>query len=144
ARPVAAVRADLRHDRRAGAGRGGRRRGRAVTGPAGIADGPGADDHPAIGIDIGGTNLRAAVVDAAGAVLDTVSVGTPHDPASLDTALVDVIGTLAARRPVSAVGLAVAGFISRDQQVVRFAPHLPWRDSAVPARLAPRVGLPVY
>jgi len=115
-----------------------------VTGPAGIADGPGADDHPAIGIDIGGTNLRAAVVDAAGAVLDTVSVGTPHDPASLDTALVDVIGTLAARRPVSAVGLAVAGFISRDQQVVRFAPHLPWRDSAVPARLAPRVGLPVY
>ncbi len=115
-----------------------------MTAPAGGIACSGADGHPAIGIDIGGTNLRAAVVDATGTVIDTVSVDTPRDPASLDTALVDVIGTLAARRPVSAVGLAVAGFISRDQRVVRFAPHLPWRDSAVPERLAPRVGLPVY
>ncbi|QDQ99304.1 ROK family protein [Tomitella fengzijianii] len=100
-------------------------------------------DH-AIGIDIGGTNLRAAVVDPTGAVVDAVSVDTPTDAGALDEALVDVIGELSGRHAVSAVGLAVAGFVSRDQQTVRFAPHLPWRDAAVPARISPRVGLPVF
>ncbi len=97
-----------------------------------------------IGIDVGGTNLRAGVVDAAGEVLDAVSVGTPSAPAALDAALVDVVRGFTGEHRVAAVGLAVAGFVSRDQQVVRFAPHLPWRDSAVPARLAPRMGLPVF
>ncbi|WP_182357572.1 ROK family protein [Tomitella gaofuii] len=98
---------------------------------------------PAIGIDVGGTNLRAAVVDAAGAAVEVVSAVTPAEPDALDGALVEVIGELAGRHEVSAVGLAVAGFVSRDRQVVRFAPHLPWRDAAVPARIADRVGLPV-
>jgi len=41
------------------------------------------------------------------------------------------------------VGLAVAGFVSRDRQRVMFAPHLAWRDADVPARISDRVQLPV-
>lgn len=97
-----------------------------------------------IGIDVGGTNLRAGVVDPSGTVIDAVTVPTPREPAALDDALVDVIGVLSGRHEVAAVGLAVAGFISREQDLVRFAPHLPWRDSRVPERLSGRIGLPVF
>ncbi|MBV9312785.1 MAG: ROK family protein, partial [Pseudonocardia sp.] len=38
---------------------------------------------------------------------------------------------------------ALAGFITPDRGVVRFAPHLPWRNVRVADRLAARCGLPV-
>ena len=41
------------------------------------------------------------------------------------------------------MGLAVAAFVTEDQMKVRFAPHLPWRNSAVASRLEARLGLPV-
>lgn len=97
-----------------------------------------------IGIDVGGTNLRAGVVDPEGRVLDAISVGTPRTARALEDALVDAIAELAGRNPVASVGLAVAGFISREQDRVRFAPHLSWRDARVPELLEPRVGLPVF
>lgn len=96
-----------------------------------------------IGIDIGGTNLRAAVVDADGRVLDTEQLPTPSTVEALETAVARAVGELRTRHTVAAVGLAVAGFITADRQTVRFAPHLPWRDSAVRDRVAARLGLPV-
>ena len=33
------------------------------------------------------------------------------------------------------VGVAAAGFVDRDAQRVRFAPHLPWRDEPLSKRL---------
>ena len=98
----------------------------------------------AIGIDVGGTNLRAGVVDSDGRVVDSISVETPRDSAALEDALVAAIGGLAGRHQVASIGLAVAGFISREQDRVRFAPHLPWRDARVAELLQPRVGLPVF
>ncbi len=96
-----------------------------------------------MGVDIGGTTIKAAVVDGGGRILDTVSAPTPDTTDATDDALVAVIATLAERHPVRAVGVAVAGFISADRESVMFAPHLAWRDSRVPARLADRTGLPV-
>lgn len=97
-----------------------------------------------IGIDVGGTNLRAGVVDPEGRVIDAISVATPHESHALEDELVATITQLRGRNQVASVGLAVAGFISREQDRVRFAPHLPWRDVRVPELLAPRVGLPVF
>lgn len=102
----------------------------------------GAGPH-AIGIDIGGTSIRAAVIAADAAIVDIRRVPTPQTAADAEQALVDVTTTLASRHPVTAVGLAAAGFISRDRREVMFAPHLPWRDDPVPARLSARLGLPV-
>ncbi len=98
----------------------------------------------AIGIDVGGTNLRAGVVDSDGRVADSISVVTPREARALEDALVSAIEALAGRHQVASVGLAVAGFISREQDRVRFAPHLPWRDARVAELLQPRVGLPVF
>jgi glucokinase len=96
-----------------------------------------------VGVDIGGTSIRAAVVDGDGQVLDAVRAPTPHSVPALDSALERAVGELAAQHSVEAVGLAVAGFLTADRRMVRFAPHLPWADDPVPARLAQRLGLPV-
>lgn len=92
-----------------------------------------------IGVDVGGTSVRAGVVDAEGAVLDTAQAATPGKDSALESAIVGVIDQLAARHPVRAVGLALAGFITPDRRVVRFAPHLPWRGAPVADRLAERL-----
>ncbi|HEY4007952.1 MAG TPA: ROK family glucokinase [Pseudonocardia sp.] len=96
-----------------------------------------------IGVDVGGTSVRAAVVDAEGAVRDTARAATPGEDDALESAIVRVVEELAARHPVHAVGLAVAGFVTPDRRTVRFAPHLPWRDARVAERLARRLALPV-
>ena len=83
-----------------------------------------------IGFDIGGTNTRAGVVDTSGTVLDTVSTHTPEDEDSLVHAIVELVEQLRRKHSVSAVGVAAAGFLDPACEVVRFAPHLPWKDNA--------------
>lgn len=100
--------------------------------------------HPlTVGVDVGGTNIRASVVDVEGEVLDTVQAPTPHAARALEAAIDRSVRELARRHSIAAVGLAVAGFISEDRSTVRFAPHLPWRDAPVAQRLTARLGLPV-
>ncbi|WP_098699743.1 ROK family protein [Nocardia farcinica] len=96
-----------------------------------------------VGIDVGGTNIRASVVDAAGEVLDTVQAPTPHSARALEDALDRAVRELCARHRIAAVGLAVAGFVDEHRAAVRFAPHLPWRDAPVARQLTERLGLPV-
>lgn len=96
-----------------------------------------------IGVDIGGTCVRAAAVSGDGELLAEIVEATPHTALDIEDLLVGMCGHLAARRDVHAVGLAVAGFISSDCSRVMFAPHLAWRDAPVPALLSDRLGLPV-
>ncbi|NKQ53000.1 ROK family protein [Amycolatopsis sp. K13G38] len=98
----------------------------------------------AIGLDVGGTSVRAAVVDPHGSILDTARVGTPSDENALEDAISGVIDELRNRHDdVGAVGLAVAGFVANDRNTVMFAPHLAWRNAPVADRITKRVGLPV-
>ena len=96
-----------------------------------------------IGIDVGGTSLRASVVDEHGRILDRERVPTPHAVYSLEDALTSVVERLAKRNKVEAVGLAVAAFLDADRSTVRFAPHLPWRNAHVRERMEERLGMPV-
>jgi len=96
-----------------------------------------------VGVDVGGTSVRAGVVDATGAVLDTVRTPTPGEDAALEDAIALATKELADRHPVAAVGLAVAGFVTADRRRVRFAPHLSWRQAPVADRIHRRLGIPV-
>ncbi|SFS67734.1 ROK family protein [Saccharopolyspora flava] len=96
-----------------------------------------------IGVDVGGTSARAAVVDEHGQILRTHRVPTPKTGSELNSAIADTVRVLTDTYPVDGVGLAVAGFVSEDLRMVRFAPHLPWRHVAVADELSHRLGLPV-
>lgn len=96
-----------------------------------------------IGVDIGGTSIRAAVVNGRGEILDAARAPTARSAPALEDALDRTLRELIGRNEVSAIGLAVAGFVSEDRSIVRFAPHLPWTDVAVARQVRGRLGLPV-
>jgi len=96
-----------------------------------------------IGVDIGGTSVRAGVVDRHGNVLDTARAPTPAGETALEDAIVAAVSGLAVRHRVCGVGLAVAGFVTTDRRSVMFAPHLAWRDAPVGDRISRRLDLPV-
>lgn len=97
-----------------------------------------------VGFDIGGTNARAAVVDAAGQIVDVRSTATPHDSDALTRMIVDTVAELRVEHDIAAVGVALAGFLDPECEFVRFAPHLAWRDDQpVRRELAQAIGLPV-
>lgn len=96
-----------------------------------------------IGIDIGGTSVRAAVIDDECHVVASRRASTPHTVTDTEDVLSRLITELADEFDVGAAGLAVAGFVSTDRSRVMFAPHLAWRGDPVPARLTARLGLPV-
>lgn len=103
---------------------------------------------PSIGVDIGGTKVLAAVVDEAGRVVDTATTATPGKGSGIDDAtaqevedaLVGVITDLTREHGRCTVGVAAAGFVDAVGEKVRFAPHLPWRDEPLSARLTDRLG----
>lgn len=97
-----------------------------------------------VGVDVGGTSVRAGAVGDDGDVLDTVSAPTPGTDDALEAAIAGAVEELRRRYPVSAVGLALAGFVDAGRGLVRYAPHLSWRDAPVARRISDRLGgLPV-
>lgn len=96
-----------------------------------------------IGFDIGGTNLRAAVINPAGEIVDSTSVPTAREAQTLEDDIVRCVDNLAASHDIEAVGLALAGFLDPECEVVRFAPHLPWRNAPVREILSRRLDVPV-
>jgi glucokinase len=96
-----------------------------------------------VGVDVGGTSVRAAVVDSHGDVVDSTRAATPRAEQALEDVISEVIGELAGRHRIAAIGLAVAGFVADDRRTVRFAPHLAWRSAPVAERISARLGLPV-
>ncbi|BAU96519.1 glucose kinase [Corynebacterium suranareeae] len=97
----------------------------------------------AVGFDIGGTNMRAGLVDESGRIVASLSAPSPRTTQAMEQGIFDLVEQLKATHPVDAVGLAVAGFLDPDCEVIRFAPHLPWRDEPVRSQLEELLGLPV-
>jgi glucokinase len=97
-----------------------------------------------IGVDVGGTKIAAGVVDPAGQVIDDVRVSTPVTAAeAVERGIVTAVGQLAARYPVTAVGVAIAGFVDEKRSHLRFAPNLPMAERPLRDIVAVETGLPV-
>lgn len=81
-----------------------------------------------IGIDIGGTRVKAGVVDLDGHVLERVSRDTPTtSPAAVLDAIGDIVARLRQNHHVTTLGIGAAGFVDATQSTVLFSPHLAWR-----------------
>jgi glucokinase len=107
-----------------------------------------------IGIDLGGTNLRAGIVEADnGQVFATQSVPTlaheGHDAvigrmAGLVHSLMEANGLR--KSDISGIGIGVPGVLNLEQGKIVFLPNLPdrWLDVPLSATIASQAELPVY
>jgi glucokinase len=98
--------------------------------------------------DVGGTQMRAALVDADGVVLVRETAPTPAD-SDVPGALIDLIagvGAAAGRSDVSHAVVGLPGAVDYKEDRLLSAPNLPhgWPDSLSADQLSEHLGLRVY
>ncbi|HEY9292890.1 MAG TPA: ROK family glucokinase, partial [Microlunatus sp.] len=62
---------------------------------------------------------------------------------AVEDTIAEVVRTLRLRHRVETVGIGAAGWVDTDQAVVRFSPHLAWRQEPLKERLEQRIDLPL-
>jgi glucokinase len=99
---------------------------------------------PVLAVDLGGTNMRAAIVDNSGCVLDHRVAPTPRRAGSPD-ALIALIDEVLGRHLVSMAVVGVPGRVDYGTGHLEHAPNLPpgWSTSLTADRLSDVLGLPV-
>jgi glucokinase len=101
-----------------------------------------------IGVDLGGTNLRAAAVTREGKILEQVSVSTDvklgREKVINDlVSAVDQVRRDQHTRPTG-IGVGVPGFIDMDRGVITGAANMPgFEDFSVRDDLSTRLGVPI-
>jgi glucokinase len=98
-----------------------------------------------VAVDVGGTDLKAALVGEDAAPLAERSLPTPVEGTSTAARVVDAIAGLVAelRDPsTAAVGLAVPGVVDEAGGVAVWSENLHWTDVPMAAQVAERCGLP--
>ncbi|HUQ49714.1 MAG TPA: ROK family protein [Terriglobales bacterium] len=101
----------------------------------------------AIGVDLGGTNLRIAAVDESGKILDAVTTGTEvaRGRDSVIDEMCAAIQELSARfsvdKKLTGIGIGVPGIIDLQRGMLRESPNLPgWHDFPVQKEIEKRLG----
>lgn len=104
----------------------------------------------AIGVDLGGTNLRIAAVDSAGKIMEKITTGT--EVARGRDRVIDemciAVQTLAAKfqdsNTLGGIGVGVPGIIDMMSGMVRQSPNLPgWEDYPVREEIERRLATTV-
>jgi glucokinase len=102
-----------------------------------------------LGVDLGGTKMDTALVDASGNIL--FSHYRLLDQAKTpDKTVADIVDSVhiclkETREKASALGIGVAGQIDKSQGIVRRSPNLPaWQDVQLGARLKEALDIPVF
>jgi len=102
----------------------------------------------ALGVDLGGTNVRAALVDRASGVVRRLERHAldGRSPEEVAAAVARVVRAVANEQEVRAfgrLGLGVAGQVLGTSGLVLNAPNLGWRDVPLGPMLAAALGAPV-
>ncbi|MGE5489195.1 MAG: ROK family protein [bacterium] len=87
----------------------------------------------AIGVDLGGTNLRAAAISSTGKILEKV-VGTTNLCAGRDAVVADIVSSIVALRErhgpdLVGIGVGTPGIIELETGVLKQSPNLPAFDN---------------
>lgn len=104
----------------------------------------------AIGIDVGGTRIKAGVVDADGRVrarriIDSVAHRGPDAMLADITDLARALADESNDDPPVGIGVGLPGAVDHAAGIVRNPPNLPgWREMHVAARLRKATGLPTF
>ncbi|MGW4485185.1 ROK family protein [Amycolatopsis sp. NPDC004368] len=99
-------------------------------------------------LDVGGTTVKAALLDGDLNALATTRVPTAKsaDGTALAEQVADVVSSLAEQAGTGspgAVGIVVPGIVDEQARVARFSANLDWRDVPFGDLLENRLGLPV-
>lgn len=99
----------------------------------------------AVGIDIGGTKIAGALVDDSGAIVKELRVPSPiEDSSQMIEAISSVINQLTEDTQVVGVGVAAAGFLSVDREIMYHAPNIAaWRNEPLKGRIESKTSFPV-
>jgi len=104
----------------------------------------------AIGVDLGGTNLRAAVIDESGVLRERVS-GSTNLAAGPEAVMDDIARSILELRgrcegqQLAGIGVAVPGIIEMKKGIVRESPNLPgFNDIPVRDEIERRIQAPVH
>lgn len=102
---------------------------------------------PTLGIDLGGTKVEAALVDASGHVLQSHRHPTDAERGA-DRVIDDIVDCVieclsGAPNRAAAAGIGVAGQVDAERGLVRTAPNLDWSNVPLQDRLEAALDLPV-
>jgi len=104
-----------------------------------------------IGVDMGGTKILAAVVNAEGRILADAKIPTKADKRA--TVVIDRIASCIQKamdksrvdpQSIQAVGIGAPGPLDPGTGVVIFAPNLGWKDVPLKAELETRTGIHTF
>jgi glucokinase len=100
-----------------------------------------------VGVDLGGTKLRTAIIDSKGQILDSDRkfISGDRSPDRITRHIADWVGQrLTVNGAITtSVGVGVAGQIDHTTGAVRYAPNLGWKDVPFGPQLQKATGLPV-
>ena len=96
-----------------------------------------------LGVDLGGTNIKAALVDADGAIIKEASTPTklPRPAEAVCDDIAALCNQLAQGQLVAGIGVGCPGTV--DGGLVRYSNNLGWHDFAMGDYLRAKTGLPV-
>jgi glucokinase len=101
-----------------------------------------------IALDIGGTNLKAAIVDGSGRAIVAHSVGVQGLGAELTQNIIELLMDVRAHaeregHTVVGIGVVTPGMVEADKGIVKYASTLGWTDVPLGAILSSALGVPV-
>ena len=99
-----------------------------------------------LGIDLGGTAIKSALVDRAGTTSETRSTPTPQNDPTGQSAigvLTDLVNSYRETSEVSGVGLAVPGLVDAVNGIAIYSGTLGWRDLEIVRQLEANLGIKV-
>ena len=99
-----------------------------------------------VAVDVGGTDIKSALVDSDLNVISTINAPTPKaDKTGVETvkAIVELISQFSKQQTVSAVGLAVPGALDEPAGTSRWSGNLQWENLPIRNLLADAVNIPV-
>lgn len=102
----------------------------------------------AVGVDLGGTKIAAALVNEAGRILKSSRLSTRVEggPSAVVKQITGLLKELTdfSGASVAGIGVGVAGQIETGSGIVSFAPNLDWHDVPLQSQLSSACNLPVF
>ena len=98
-----------------------------------------------VGIDIGGTNVKLAVVNGKGEIVKKSSIKTfgTRDAAHVIADISDEVLRLTEGLKYEAIGVGCPGAIDSENGIVEYSPNLFWKNVALAKGISDRTGKPV-